>query len=105
MKCVSITIICCSYLRIVNRDLQVLSYRGDKRLVDDSGVFNLRMGFGMHAGWAIEGAVGSLQKVDATYLSPHVNMTARMEAASRQYGVAILLTERFFEVRLIWSLV
>jgi class 3 adenylate cyclase len=34
------------------------------------------MGFGLHAGWAIEGAVGSLQKVDATYLSPHVNMAA-----------------------------
>ena len=105
MKCVSVSIICCSHLCIVNRDLQVLSYRSDKRLVGVSGVFNLRMGFGMHAGWAIEGAVGSLQKVDATYLSPHVNMTARMEAASRQYGVAILMTERFFEVRLVSSLV
>ena len=29
---------------------------------------------------------GSLQKVDATYLSPHVNMAARLETASRQYG-------------------
>ena len=25
--------------------------------------FKVRMGFGLHAGWAIEGAVGSLQKV------------------------------------------
>ena len=25
-------------------------------------------------GWAIEGAVGSEYKVDATYLSPHVNL-------------------------------
>lgn len=83
----------------VNRDKQILGYRDDKRLADESGVFNLRMGFGLHAGWAIEGAVGSLQKVDATYLSPHVNMAARMEAASRQFGVAILLTQRFFEVR------
>jgi hypothetical protein len=38
------------------------------------------MGFGLHAGWAIEGAVGSLQKVDATYLSPHVNMAARYDS-------------------------
>ena len=29
---------------------------------------------------------GSLQKVDATYLSPHVNMAARLETASKQYG-------------------
>ncbi len=83
----------------VNRDSQVLGYRVDERLIGESGEFNLRMGFGMHAGWAIEGAVGSLQKVDATYLSPHVNMTARMEAASRQFGLAILMTERFHEVR------
>jgi hypothetical protein len=26
--------------------------------------FKIRMGFGLHAGWAIEGAVGSLQKVN-----------------------------------------
>ncbi len=25
--------------------------------------FNLGMGFGLHAGWAIEGAVGSMKKV------------------------------------------
>lgn len=82
----------------VNRDTQVLSYRDDKRLTGDNGSFNVRMGFGLHVGWAIEGAVGSLQKVDATYLSPHVNMAARMEAASNQFGVAILMSERFFEV-------
>lgn len=84
----------------INRDIQVLRYRTDKRLERDSKGFKLRMGFGLHAGWAIEGAVGSLQKVDATYLSPHVNMAARMEAASRQFGVATLLTKRFFEVSL-----
>jgi len=83
----------------INRDKQVLSYRSDKRLTKNgSSDFSLRMGFGLHAGWAIEGAVGSLQKVDATYLSPHVNMAARMEAASRQFGVSILMTERFVEL-------
>lgn len=83
----------------INRDKQVLSYRSDERLtLGGSSDFALRMGFGLHAGWAIEGAVGSLQKVDATYLSPHVNMAARMEAASRQFGVSILMTERFVEL-------
>jgi len=75
------------------------SYRHDRRLTRQEETFNISMGFGLHAGWAIEGAVGSLQKVDATYLSPHVNMAARMEAASKQFGVAILMSERFFEVR------
>ena len=84
----------------VNRDKQVIAYRNDARLIERGEYFKLRMGFGLHAGWAIEGAVGSLQKVDATYLSPHVNMAARMEAASRQFGVCILMSERFVEVRL-----
>jgi len=82
----------------VNRDIQLLAYRNDKRLSIDKNDFKLRMGFGLHAGWAIEGAVGSLQKVDATYLSPHVNMAARMEAASRQFGVSILITRSFYKL-------
>ena len=84
----------------INRDVQLLAYRDDERLSRGSDKdFKLRMGFGLHAGWAIEGAVGSLQKVDATYLSPHVNMAARMEAATRQFGVSILVTRSFFKVR------
>ena len=60
--------------------------------------YTLKMGFGLHAGWAIEGAVGSLQKVDATYLSPHVNMAARLETSSRQYGVPLLASQAFYEL-------
>ena len=56
------------------------------------------MGFGLHAGWAIEGAVGSLQKVDATYLSPHVNMAARLETSSKQYGVPLLASQDFYDL-------
>ena len=49
------------------------------------------MGFGLHIGWGIEGPVGSLQKVDATYLSPHVNMAARCETAAKQWHVPVRL--------------
>lgn len=42
---------------------------------------------GIHVGWAIEGAIGSDKKIDASYLSPHVNMASRMEAATKQYGL------------------
>ena len=109
------------------------------------------MGYGLHFGWAIEGAIGSMHKVDkhfyifhcvfwhfyifhcvfwhyfqlnisgfhgdiqlqfqhlktsfdqifyfqidASYLSPHVNMASRLEAATKQYGVEILLSEDVF---------
>ncbi len=50
------------------------------------------MGFGLHVGWAIEGAIGSDFKIDASYLSPNVNMASRLEAATRQFGVHILIS-------------
>jgi class 3 adenylate cyclase len=55
--------------------------------------FSVHMGFGMHIGWAIEGAIGSRFKVDASYLSPNVNMSARLEAATHQFGCPFLLSE------------
>lgn len=91
-----------SYLKIIvekNRSRHISAYRFDQRLLKDNvKEFRLQMGFGLHAGWAIEGAVGSLQKVDATYLSPHVNMAARLESASRQYTVPLLFSQVFFEI-------
>eukprot|EP00596_Hydrurales_sp_CCMP1899_P010536 CAMPEP_0119035430 /NCGR_PEP_ID=MMETSP1177-20130426/2426_1 /TAXON_ID=2985 /ORGANISM="Ochromonas sp, Strain CCMP1899" /LENGTH=327 /DNA_ID=CAMNT_0006993655 /DNA_START=1567 /DNA_END=2550 /DNA_ORIENTATION=- len=76
-----------------------MACRADPRLtLDGKQSFKVRMGFGLHAGWAIEGAVGSLQKVDATYLSPHVNMAARLESASKQYLVPVLMSQNFYEL-------
>ena len=53
------------------------------------------MGFGLHVGWAIEGAIGSEYKIDASYLSPNVNMASRLEAATKQFGTSILMSEDF----------
>lgn len=46
----------------------------------------------MHYGWAIEGAIGSEFKVDLSYLSPNVNLSSRLCAATKQYGVDILFS-------------
>jgi hypothetical protein len=46
--------------------------------------FCVQLGYGLHYGWAIEGAIGSKHKIDASYLSPHVNMASRLEAATKQ---------------------
>ena len=84
------------YLKIlaeINRNKAILKYRNEPRLTrNGTEPFKVSMGFGLHAGWAIEGAVGSKYKVDATYLSPHVNMAARLETSSRQYGVPLLFS-------------
>ena len=50
---------------------------------------------GLHYGWAIEGAIGSSMKIDASYLSPHVNTAARLEAASKQFQTMILMSGDF----------
>jgi class 3 adenylate cyclase len=91
-----------AYLKIIaeiNRNQTILDYRHEPRLTNNgTHEFSVHMGFGLHAGWAIEGAVGSLQKVDATYLSPHVNMAARLETSSKQYGVPLLASQTFYDL-------
>lgn len=54
--------------------------------------FRVRMGFGLHIGWAIEGTIGSRFKIDASYLSPNVNTSARLEAATHMYRTPLLMS-------------
>ncbi len=56
------------------------------------------MGFGLHIGWAIEGAIGSDYKIDASYLSPNVNMASRLQAATKQFGVNLLISESLHDL-------
>jgi class 3 adenylate cyclase len=56
------------------------------------------MGFGLHQGWAIEGTIGSYFKIDASYLSPNVNMSSRLEAATKAYDVKILISEPMYDL-------
>ncbi|CAD8132326.1 unnamed protein product [Paramecium pentaurelia] len=54
--------------------------------------YSVKMGFGLHMGWGIEGAIGSSFKIDASYLSPNVNLASRLEAATKQFGSVILIS-------------
>ena len=60
--------------------------------------YQVKMGFGLHVGWAIEGAIGSKFKIDASYLSPNVNMASRLEAATKQFGSTILISGDFVKL-------
>ena len=79
----------------INNLSQILSYRNNKALTDRMPGFTVKMGFGLHQGWAIEGAIGSFFKIDASYLSPNVNMASRLAGATRQYGVPLLVSGPF----------
>jgi len=82
----------------INKDPKILDYKNDSRLVEMIGPdYQVRMGFGLHIGWAIEGAIGSEYKIDASYLSPNVNMASRLEAACKQFGVKMLLSDVLYE--------
>jgi class 3 adenylate cyclase len=82
----------------IHRDRKLQSWRDDFRLGAGVGAFTVSVLYGMDAGWAVEGAVGSEYKIDATYLSPHVNMASRMMSATKQYGVTILLSQAVEEL-------
>jgi hypothetical protein len=60
--------------------------------------FGVETGYGLHMGWAIEGAIGSSLKIDASYLSPNVNLASRLEAATKQYRVRILVSEQVVSI-------
>ena len=84
-----------SFVKIIariNQMAEILEYRKDPRLELSMPKFAVSMGFGLHMGWAIEGAIGSYFKIDASYLSPNVNIAARLEAATKQYGVHLLIS-------------
>lgn len=79
----------------LRRSSRLHRYRRNKNLNKRINNFDVKMGFGLHVGWAIEGAIGSEHKVDASYLSPNVNISARLEAATKQFGVPLLFTGNF----------
>jgi len=60
--------------------------------------FSVKLGVGLHVGWAIEGAIGSKFKIDASYLSPNVNMASRLEAATKQFGVSLLISGELYQL-------
>merc|ERR1712232_1191363 len=77
----------------VNKSAVLKYYSEHPALLARLPNYRVRLGFGLHYGWAIEGAIGSDFKIDASYLSPHVNMASRLEAATKQYNVLILMSE------------
>jgi len=84
-----------SFLKIIaalKRSRKLLKYKNHEGLNQRMPNYSVKMGFGLHVGWAIEGAIGSFYKIDASYLSPNVNMASRLEAATKQFGVPLLIS-------------
>jgi len=81
-------------LGAVHRSITLAEYRTHPGLVYRLGRdTRVNLSFGLHCGWAIEGAVGSEFKIDASYLSPNVSICETIEKATSSYGVSMLLGE------------
>lgn len=76
-------------LQAFNKNEEIIKYfDGEHRTV---------IGYGLNYGYAIEGAVGTNIKIDCSYLSPNVNLAARLESATKRYGVNILMSQYFYD--------
>ena len=85
------TVKICNDLTMANMSGNLSQYRNRDTVRDRFGPnFRVQMGFGVHCGWCIEGAIGSKYKIDCTYLSPHVDMADRLEADQR-YSILQLI--------------
>ncbi len=79
----------------VSRQLDVWRY--DPKILARMPEFNVKLGFGLHLGWAVEGALGSEYKIDASYLSQHVNMCQLLEEHTKEYGVPFLFSGELYD--------
>jgi len=82
----------------LTRSKRLQRYRGHPGLQRKMPQYKVKVTCSMHYGWAIEGAVGTPLKIDALYLSPHVNLAVRLEKACSDYGVPLVFSNSFFEI-------
>ena len=69
-----------------------------RALLLSSGLNRVRIGFGLHAGNAIQGAIGSHLKVDVTFISKSSEIAEVLESRTKEYGVPILMSGKYFDL-------
>lgn len=81
-------------LGVVHKSKVLAAYRTHPGLQQRLGKnCRVHLSFGVHCGWAIEGAVGSEFKIQCSYLSPNVSIAQSIENATRIYNVPFLAAE------------
>lgn len=76
----------------VHKSFKLDKYRRNPGLNNRIKNYAVKMGFGLHLGWSIEGAIGSTFKIDASYLSPHVNVSGKLEEKTKEYGALMIVS-------------
>jgi len=94
MSIVAFTKILCSIHS--SPSLAKYQHPGLKHRLRNEGRVNLSLG--LHFGWAIEGAIGSEMKIDASYVSPNVTVAMNVESATQVYRVPFILSRSVVEL-------
>ena len=79
----------------IRRSKKLFIYSMNKELNDRMPNYSVKLGFGLHVGYSIEGAIGSMFKIDASYLSPNVDMAGGIQEKTKDYGKELILSDQF----------
>jgi class 3 adenylate cyclase len=82
----------------INKSRNLYKYRSYEKLNERMPNYSVKMGFGLHVGWAIEGAIGSDFKIDASYLSPNVKLSDELEASTKLFGTPLLMSGYVYDL-------
>merc|ERR1719247_653857 len=84
----------------IRRATDLMAYGKHPKIVPKFGIsYRVSVTIGVHVGWSIEGAIGSEHKIDASYLSPHVNLCAALERIARRiYQTEIIVSQHLAEL-------
>ncbi len=58
----------------------------------------VQIGFGLHAGKAVQGAIGSQRKIDASYVAESVELAEFLESSTKRYGLKVLMSGEFHKL-------
>ena len=81
----------------INKSYKLAEYRYHKGLNARMKNYKTRLGFGLHLGQSIEGAIGSMFKIDASYLSIDVNMANELEENTKTFKKELIMSGDFYD--------
>ena len=81
----------------INKSYKLSEYRHHKGLNARMKNYKTRLGFGLHLGQSIEGAIGSMFKIDASYLSTDVNMANELEENTKTFKKELIMSGDFYD--------